>query len=138
MLISAPQADGPVRPQRDLGSFARYESLVFKTLGVVGVLSLWEGAVYVGWWNPITVSSPSRVAKAAISYIGSEQFLTDGKTSGIEFLVGFGLALIVGISLGFAIAWFRRLDYVLDPIISFLYASPPWRHGFLETNGIVR
>lgn len=87
-------------------------------------MGLWEGAVYAGWCDPLAVSSPSRVARAGIAYIGSDQFLIDGKTSGIEFLGGFGLSLIVGISLGFAIAWFRRLEYLLDPIINFLYASP--------------
>jgi NitT/TauT family transport system permease protein len=61
---------------------------------------------------------------AGIDYIGSEQFLIDGRTSGIEFLSGFSLAIVVGIALGFAIAWFRRLEYFLDPIINFLYASP--------------
>lgn len=105
-------------------SLARYEPLLLKVLGVCCVLGLWEAAVDLGWASRLIVSSPSQVLVTGIAYISSHQFLVDGRTSALEFVSGFGLAIVVGISLGFAIAWFRRLEHFLDPIINFLYASP--------------
>ncbi len=104
--------------------FARFESLIFKTIGVLGLLTIWEVSTDLRWANPTFLSSPSRIAVAAIQYAQSDQFITDIGTSAAEFAGGFALALAAGIGLGFAIGWYRRLEYLLDPIINFLYASP--------------
>ncbi|MDB5794025.1 MAG: ABC-type nitrate/sulfonate/bicarbonate transport system, permease component [Noviherbaspirillum sp.] len=104
--------------------YLRYESIILKVLGICTFLGLWELSVIIGWAKPIMVSSPSRVAVAGVDYIASDSFLVDAATSGIEFFFGFGLALVVGIALGFAMGWFRRVEYFLDPIVNFLYASP--------------
>ncbi|HEX2222233.1 MAG TPA: ABC transporter permease [Candidatus Limnocylindria bacterium] len=39
-------------------------------------------------------------------------------------LVGFGLAIVVGVAIGLLMGRFRPLEYVLDPYVSFLYALP--------------
>ena len=104
--------------------YGRYESVFLKVLGVLSAISLWEIAVIVGWANAEIISCPSRIAVAGLAYVTSNQFLKDGRSSGLAFLGGFGLAMAVGILLGFAIGWFKRLEDFLDPIINFLYASP--------------
>jgi ABC-type nitrate/sulfonate/bicarbonate transport system permease component len=104
--------------------YLRHESILLKVLGICTFLGLWELSVVIGWATPIMVSSPSRVAVAGVGYIASDRFLTDAATSGFEFFCGFGLALLVGILLGFAMGWFRRVEYFLDPVVNFLYASP--------------
>lgn len=123
MRLSVTGARRPAAARRR-AFFASYEALLLKVLGVCCVLGLWEAAVDLGWASRMIVSSPSHVVITGIAYLGSKQFLIDGWTSGAEFLSGFSLAIAVGISLGFAIAWFRRLEHFLDPIINFLYASP--------------
>ncbi len=117
-------ADAPRRPRAARGWFARHDGAVLKSVGVVSVLCVWEAAVDLGWGDPAQLSSPSRVARAAVVYIGTPQFSTDISTSALEFAVGFALATIVGIALGFAMGWFRRLELLLDPIVNFLYAAP--------------
>ncbi len=124
MRLTLTGAGRPAKAQRRASFVARYEPLFLKVLGVCCVLGLWQAAVDLGWANRLVVSSPSHVVMTGIDYIGSRQFLIDGRTSGLEFLSGFSLAIAVGISLGFAIAWFRRLEHFLDPLINFLYASP--------------
>jgi ABC-type nitrate/sulfonate/bicarbonate transport system permease component len=104
--------------------YLRNESIILKVLGIAAALAGWELAVIVGWGNPIMVSSPSRVAVAGAHYIASDRFVLDATTSAIEFGVGFGIAAVAGIVLGFAMGWFRRLEYFLDPLVNFLYASP--------------
>ncbi len=48
----------------------------------------------------------------------------DIETSFIEWLVGFALALVVAIPIGFALGLFRRMEFLLDPLIAALYATP--------------
>jgi NitT/TauT family transport system permease protein len=125
MTYSAVQARPAAGPGKARPSFfARYEAAIFKLLGVLCALALWEAAADLGWASSTSISSPHRVAAAAVAYLGSSGFLVDARVSGLEFLGGFSLAVVVGIALGFATAWFRRLDYFLDPLINFLYASP--------------
>jgi NitT/TauT family transport system permease protein len=105
-------------------AYLRHEATLLKILGIVAALAIWQGAVALGAISPKFVSSPSRIVIAGAAYISSGQFAVDATTSGIEFVGGFGLAVIVGVVLGFAIGWFRRLEYLLDPLLNFLYASP--------------
>jgi ABC-type nitrate/sulfonate/bicarbonate transport system permease component len=41
-----------------------------------------------------------------------------------ELLAGYGLAIVVGIPLGLSLGWFRRWNYILEPFVSALYATP--------------
>jgi NitT/TauT family transport system permease protein len=41
-----------------------------------------------------------------------------------ELAAGYTLALIFGITVGLMMGWFRRLNYVLEPFVSALYATP--------------
>jgi ABC-type nitrate/sulfonate/bicarbonate transport system permease component len=117
-------AEAVRRRRATRGWLAQHENAVLKSIGVLSVLGLWEAVVDIGWGNPAELSSPSRVAQSAIAYIGTREFFADFASSALEFVVGFGLAVIVGIGLGFATGWFRRLELLLDPIINFLYAAP--------------
>lgn len=109
-------------PRGDL--LARYEDSLLKVAGVASALALWQVAVAVGLLSPTFVSSPSRIVVAGIGYVGSQRFLIDARTSGLEFAGGFGLSVIVGIATGFAMGRCRRLASFLDPLVNFLYASP--------------
>lgn len=104
--------------------YARHESAALKTLGVTASIGLWQVAVTIGLISPMAVSSPIRIVLAGAAYVTSHQFVIDAETSGSEFIGGFGLAVIVGVVLGFATGWMWRLEQFLDPIINFLYAAP--------------
>lgn len=91
---------------------------------MVAALAIWQLAVSYGLLSPRFVSSPSRIVVAGAGYLSSPQFAKDARTSGLEFGAGFGLSVVAGVALGFAIGCFRRLEYLLDPLINFLYASP--------------
>ena len=58
----------------------------------------------VGWVNPLFTSSPSRIVRPAIS-------LADGRLEhsadhGYEFLVGYCLAVLIGVPLGIVMGWY--------------------------------
>lgn len=125
MSTVAGEIERPGGGTRSLAAlYARHESALLKILGVATALGLWQLAVALGAVDPKVISSPSRIVVAGGAYIGSRQFAIDAETSGLEFVGGFGLAFIVGVALGFAMGWFRRLENLLDPLVNFLYASP--------------
>jgi NitT/TauT family transport system permease protein len=41
-----------------------------------------------------------------------------------ELVAGYGLSLLIGLPFGLALGWFRRLNYIFEPFVSALYATP--------------
>src|SRR5438045_7275662 len=87
-------------------------------------LAFWEAAVAFGWVNPLFTSSPSRIVRTAIDLFADGSIWTDIQVSGLEFLIGYGAAVVIGVPLGILMGWYSRLDAVLDPFVSALYATP--------------
>ncbi|MFI6349038.1 ABC transporter permease [Streptomyces sp. NPDC050560] len=110
---------------RTLGGWARaHERALLGVLGVVLLLAAWQVTAALELINPFFISSPKDVAVEAGTYLSSPQAATDMKTSGLEFLLGFGGALVAGVPLGVALGWYRRFDALADPLVTFFYASP--------------
>ncbi|MGX7677714.1 ABC transporter permease [Jatrophihabitans sp. DSM 45814] len=102
----------------------RNESILWGTLCLVLFLILWQVAADVGWVNKLFVSSPTDVGKQLWDYVRTAQFYKDCKTTGLTFIYGLALSLVVGLVLGLAMGFFRRVGYFFDYFISVVYASP--------------
>ncbi|HWX76354.1 MAG TPA: ABC transporter permease subunit, partial [Candidatus Acidoferrales bacterium] len=105
-----------------------YLSQEKKILGglAVGIfLIIWElvGNVYQ-LINPMFMSSPSLIFKAAVQLFASGEIYNDLYVSGIELLGGYFLAVAVAIPLGIMVGWYKRMSYVLDPFINAMNATP--------------
>ena len=103
------------------------ERALYGAVGIIAGLILWQLAVVNGWlpeawhrWFP----APTAVFVAGINEIQNPDFPRWVARSGYEFIMGFGLAIIIGIPLGLATGWFRTLNYALDPWINFFNALP--------------
>ena len=91
---------------------------------VIGGLLIWE---FVGRYvvtNPILFAPFSKVIMAGWGLLISGELQRHLAVSSIEFLIGFGLATLVGVALGFLMATNRFAQDVLDPWVSFFYSSP--------------
>ncbi|HTP92043.1 MAG TPA: ABC transporter permease [Xanthobacteraceae bacterium] len=91
---------------------------------VIGGLLIWE---FVGRYvvtNPILFAPFSKVVMAGWGLLISGELQRHLAVSSIEFLIGFGLATLVGVALGFLMATNRFAHDVLDPWVSFFYSSP--------------
>jgi NitT/TauT family transport system permease protein len=86
-------------------------------------LVIWELLPALGLVRPVFSSSPSRIVRAAFS-LAQNGLWHHIAVSGGEFLLGFTLAAVVGIALGLAMGWYRRLDAVFDPFIQLFNATP--------------
>jgi ABC-type nitrate/sulfonate/bicarbonate transport system permease component len=124
------------------------EGLILGTTAVLAFMLFWEWVGTSGVINPMFSSSPSRIVRAADrlffdggigavfaaliagnlagawSPIAKGSIWKDIWVSSQEVFWGYGLALLVGMPLGLAIGWFRRLGYILSPFVSVLYATP--------------
>ena len=94
------------------------------SLTVVGFFVLWEVASRQGWVRDLFFSRPTAIVLAGIREVQKANFWTDVRISLTEFVLGFGLAILIGIPLGLMLGWFRRLGYFWDPWLSFMYATP--------------
>ena len=74
--------------------------------------------------NPMFMSAPSLVFKAAYQMFASGEIFNDLYVSGIEFLWGYILSVVVAIPFGIAIGWYKRFAYVCDPFVNAMNATP--------------
>src|SRR6266508_411660 len=98
-------------------------------LSVVILLSAWEGAVRVALVDPLFIPSPSAVARALTVTAG--EALPRLADTLVKTLVGYALAVGVGVTAGLLIGSRRMLHEVAMPYVVALYGIPkilvlPW------------
>ncbi len=111
-------------PSRRLTLPRPSERLVFGSLGFFIVLPVWEAVVQLGFVKRVTISSPSLILGTAINDFATGVIWPHLLVSGQEFVLGLAAALLTGIPLGLLIGLFRRLNYLVDPWLSAIYATP--------------
>lgn len=105
--------------------FARRRRLLVGCLSVAAFVAAWEVAFdTVVRWDPFFITKPSLIAAAFREQIIGGKLWGDLAVSARVFVVGFALAVIVGIPVGAVMGWRRRVEYALDPLLTALYASP--------------
>ncbi len=98
-----------------------------RLIGAISVLiflTFWEITYRLNWVDPLFVSSPIRIVLAAINMFKTGTIWKDIYVSGLEFAIGYGAAVLVGIPIGIGIGWYRTFNAVMDPFVSALYATP--------------
>jgi ABC-type nitrate/sulfonate/bicarbonate transport system permease component len=93
-----------------------------RAMSVIVVLVVWET---LGRANPIVASYPSAIWAAFIDLGFVEGTLWEAFLVTLHGLaVGFAIAAVLGVLIGFAMGRIRLVDLVLDPYVSALYATP--------------
>ena len=93
-------------------------------LSVLGGLLFWELISRVFVANPLFLAAPSQIVQAIYSLTKSGEMQHHMAISGVEFALGYVIASVVGIILGFAMAESATAKRALQPWISGLYATP--------------
>src|SRR5262245_14103028 len=119
-LAQESTADAPA--ERSL--WQRNENWVLGLASVIVFLLLWEFSVSFRWVNPLFTSSPSRIFTTGFEMFADGSIYPDLWVSAQEFALGYGLAVITGVPLGILMGWYTRLNALLDPFVSALYATP--------------
>src|ERR1700752_5086584 len=105
-----------------------YLSQEKKILGAAGVtifLIVWElvGNV-LQLINPMFMSAPSMVGKAAWQLFSSGEIYNDLYISGTELFGGYLLSAVFAIPFGIMVGWYKKMSYIFDPFINAMNATP--------------
>ena len=105
--------------------YLNQEKKILGALSVAVFLAVWEllgGVLQVV--NPMFMSAPSLIFKAAVQLFSSGEIWNDLYVSGIEFFWGYILSVIVAVPFGIAVGWYKRMAYIFDPFINAMNATP--------------
>ena len=120
--------------------YQRFEHAILGGAAVLLFLLFWEGLSNGFWANllepvlgdnarllrirPIFISAPSRIWTRLGQMVSSGEIWEHMAASGTAFGLGGLMALTVGIPLGLAVGWYRRLGYAVEPFLSAYNATP--------------
>src|SRR5215469_12547711 len=122
-LTSHRAASQPVRRPRQ-SFYRRHDGLILGGSAVVLTIVIWQAFWSAGKISPLCLSGPSAIVKQFWETLRHGTLLADIRFSGLNFLIGFGLALVSGVVLGVIIGWYRWVRLLFDPFLNALYATP--------------
>jgi NitT/TauT family transport system permease protein len=124
-LTSSSADDQAASGGQRAGRFVRrHYTRVLGLAAVLIFLGAWQLASDTNLINPLFCSSPSLIWGELGTLISTGQLWPNVWISGQEFLWGFGIAIVVGIPLGFLIGWYKPIGAIFSPFITFLNAVP--------------
>lgn len=101
----------------------RHDKTIISIVSVGTFLLIWELVPRLGLVKPLFTSSPSRIAAAAYALM-LDGFWYDIGITLTEFVLGFGLSILVGIPFGIMLGWNRTFQAVFEPFVTTLYSVP--------------
>ncbi len=128
-LSAAPIAQDTLpRVEKQESFFTRFIStrkhILINLTSVLVFFLIWEYIGTSGLINPLFISSPSAIVQSAAQWVQEGSIWNDLYVSGTEFVVGFALAIIVGIPFGILLGWYRTFNYIFEPFVFGLNATP--------------
>jgi NitT/TauT family transport system permease protein len=93
-----------------------------RAASVIFVLLLWE--IFGRQVNPLFLSYPSAIIRAFFQLLMAGEIQRQALGSLQVFAVGLSLALVLGIGLGLLMGRYRLAEYLLDPYVYALDATP--------------
>jgi NitT/TauT family transport system permease protein len=93
-------------------------------LSVACGLALWEVISRFVVANPLFLAAPSQIFAAVVALAASGELWHHMGVSGLEFIIGYVIASLIGIALGLAMASSALAKQVTQPWISGFYATP--------------
>ena len=121
LLLDVKVADAPTLYK----IYLNHEKKILGGAGVATFLVTWElvGNVFQ-LINPMFMSAPSLIWKAAFQLFSSGEIYNDLYISSIELFWGYFLSAAVGIPFGIAVGWYKKISYIFDPFINAMNATP--------------
>src|SRR6266542_43221 len=89
---------------------------------IVVVIALWE--IFGRQVNPLFLSYPSAIGRAFLQVVVTGEFQRSALGSLHVFAVGLSVALVLGIAIGLLMGRYRLAEYLLDPYVYALDATP--------------
>ena len=93
-------------------------------LSIVGGLLFWEALSRFIVGNALFLAAPSQVLRGLVALAFSGRLANDVAISGIEFIIGFGIASVLGVALGVLMASSETAKEVSEPWVQAFNATP--------------
>ena len=93
-------------------------------VSVLGGLLLWEVVSRFLVANALFLAAPSQIFSAILALAKSGELWRHMSISAIEFALGYAIASVLGVMIGFAMAESATMKRALQPWVSGLYATP--------------
>jgi len=90
----------------------------------IALFVLWEIASRTGLVDPMFSSAPSKVILTGWELVGDGTLLKHTLASGKVFLIGFSMAVLLGVPIGVALGWLRWANRAFSPLVSAFYTMP--------------
>src|SRR3982075_269422 len=98
------------------------QTIAIRCASLAIVLTLWQ--VFGANIDPVLFTTPSKIAAAAVTMIGSGELWTYLWPSLVVLAIGLSLAAVIGIAVGLMLARFWVVDVAFGVYITFLYSTP--------------
>ncbi|MCW2757543.1 MAG: transporter, permease protein [Nocardioidaceae bacterium] len=102
---------------------SRIARLTLPVLGVAFAIGVWWLAAVL--YGKTSFPTPGRVARTLVVGFRDDDLLLDVRLSVLRVLIGVAIGGAVAVPVGFALAWYRPLRLMFDPLVSFFRALPP-------------
>lgn len=109
---------------RFVKSVSARKKILVNVSSVLLFVLVWEYIGTSGLINPLFVSSPSAIAQSGVEWVKDGSIWNDLYVSGTEFGIGFVLAIVMGIPFGILLGWYRTFNYIFEPFVFALNATP--------------
>lgn len=108
----------------------RYLYMILSFIGVLAFILIWQISVMTGLVSSRFLATPFQIINLFLVKLTDTS--PDGATLGVNILsslqialVGFGMAIVVGVVLGLLMGWYRAFDYFMRPIFEIVRPIPP-------------
>jgi NitT/TauT family transport system permease protein len=115
---------------QNLRKRTQYLNSMLSIIGILGFLILWQLISMSGIVESKYISTPIKVVSLFITKLTDPS--PDGAVIGVNILSslivalsGFGLAMIIGIPLGYFMGWYRGFDSFMRPLFEIIRPIPP-------------
>lgn len=98
--------------------------LTIRTASLIGFFVVWHLITLTGFFTPVLLPSPIAVWEAFWAMLTGGTLLPHVLASLERAAKGFLLAIVIGVPLGIACGWNRRLNAVIEPIVELFRPIP--------------
>ncbi|MBV1902689.1 MAG: ABC transporter permease subunit [Marinosulfonomonas sp.] len=122
--MSIKSTGSPGTPSRFLKYWHRHNSTLLG-LGIFAfLLAIWEASISLGWVSKFVLTPPSGIIQALIK-LSKNGELMDALATTLTILgAALGLALVIGISIGFLLYKNELWGKAFEPLLGAIFASP--------------
>jgi NitT/TauT family transport system permease protein len=102
----------------------RWEPYLWGVGAVLLFVVAWQLVANAKLVPELFLPGPVTIGAAMVDIFHDPNIWVDLQTSGLEFLLGYGLAIVIGLPLGLLTGRYQRLAWALDPFVAFFYSMP--------------